>query len=172
MHMQPIRKQHSSAGRGKSTLRPIGNAASGLPAALEPRHCVFRSVSRLARAVSSTYDAALKPCGLSAGQFTTLMTLSRSGPSTVGELARLITASSTTIPRILQPLQDRQLVCAVEAEDRRKRIVAVTPAGERLLRKALPHWERGQREVLDHFDAERWARLRSEIAALRRSLDA
>lgn len=98
------------------------------------------------------------------------MTLARNGPSTVGELARQITANPTTIPRILQPLQQQQLVTALAGADRRTRIVKVTPAGERLLRRALPHWERGQRAVLAQFDAGRWSLLRHEMTALRNSL--
>ena len=153
-----------------SEMQQSGNSLQ--TGVLDPRHCVFRSVSRLARAVTVSYDAALKPSGLSAGQFTTLMTLSLNGPTTVGDLARLITANSTTIPRILLVLLQRQLVSSAPGADRRQRIISITPAGARLARKAVPHWERGQREVLARFDGARWSGLRKEMSALRHCLGA
>ena len=128
-----------------SEMQQSGNSLQ--TGVLDPRHCIFRSVSRLARAVTVSYDAALKPSGLSAGQFTTLMTLSLNGPTTVGDLARLITANSTTIPRILLVLLQ---LAPDGVQHEGPRVAAAITAG---LALAEPDGHRGQADLVHILNA-------------------
>src|SRR5687767_7141666 len=45
----------------------------------DPLHCVHRHIARAARVVGARFDDGLATSGLTAGQFTTLMTLARLG---------------------------------------------------------------------------------------------
>src|SRR5688572_21587383 len=73
----------------------------------DPAHCVHRHIARTNRIVGSRFDESLAPAGLTAGQFTTLMTLARMGPLPVGVLAEQLAMDATTVPRVIRPLLGR-----------------------------------------------------------------
>ncbi len=70
------------------------------------------------------------------------------GEMSVSELADLMAMDRTTLGRNLQPLEREGLVQLNVGEDRRERLVSVTPAGRRVLARALPLWE----EVHQRFE--------------------
>jgi DNA-binding MarR family transcriptional regulator len=54
----------------------------------------------------------------------------------------------TTLTAALKPLERRGLVkVAADPDDRRSRLLALTPKGTRLLASAMPIWESTHREV-------------------------
>jgi DNA-binding MarR family transcriptional regulator len=136
----------------------------------DPIHCVHRHIARTARIVGARFDERLAPCGLTAGQFTTVMTLARMGPLSIGRLAEQLGMDTTTVPRVIRPLLERGWLKLQNAADRRLRIVAATDAGVERLIEALPAWEMTQIEALAALEAARWTELRHGIAALRQGL--
>ena len=65
------------------------------------------------------YDDALRPLGLTSGQFSLLMSLNRVEPPTMGDVASLLAMDRTTLTANLKPLERRGLVeLAVDPEDR------------------------------------------------------
>lgn len=138
----------------------------------DPAECVFRSVSRLARVVATTFDEGLTPAGLTAGQFNLLMTLSRLGPTPVGAFAERLSMDASTVPRVLAPLQKARLVAIRPGTDRRVRVVEITDAGCDKLRLALPHWQRLQRRLLQALGEPDWTPLRQSLTSLRHSTQA
>lgn len=138
----------------------------------DPAECVFRSVSRLARVVATTFDEGLMPAGLTASQFNLLMTLSRLGPMPVGAFAERLSMDASTVPRLLAPLQKAQLVLIRPGSDRRVRVLEITDAGCDKLRLALPHWQRLQRRLLQALGEPDWTPLRQSLTSLRRSTQA
>jgi DNA-binding MarR family transcriptional regulator len=110
-------------------------------------HCLCMHVRRAARAIARRYDEALRPVGLTNGQFSLLMSLNRPTPPVMGEVAALLAMDSTTLTANLKPLQRRGLVQAVPDQgDRRSRRLALTAEGKRALTAAMPIWERTQVE--------------------------
>jgi DNA-binding MarR family transcriptional regulator len=110
-------------------------------------HCLCMHVRRAARAIARRYDEALRPVGLTNGQFSLLMSLNRPAPPVMGEVAALLAMDSTTLTANLKPLQRRGLVQAVPDQgDRRSRRLALTAEGKRALTAAMPIWERTQVE--------------------------
>lgn len=104
--------------------------------------CLCLHAQRAARALARRFDAALKPFGLTNGQFSLLMALNRAEPPTIGQLAPFLAMDRTTLTAALKPLERRGLAqTGPDAADRRNRRVAVTPAGVALLRAALPVWQ-------------------------------
>jgi DNA-binding MarR family transcriptional regulator len=70
------------------------------------------------------------------------------GPQPLGELARVLGAERTTLTRNLALIERRELIETRPGDDdARERIVAITPAGDRTLRKALPAWRTAQGEL-------------------------
>jgi DNA-binding MarR family transcriptional regulator len=105
-------------------------------------HCLCLAAQRAARAVARRFDEALRPVGLTSGQFSLLMSLNRPKPPSIGSVAALLAMDRTTLTANLKPLERRGLVeTAVDPADRRGRLLTLTEAGRRLLRSALPIWE-------------------------------
>ena len=111
-------------------------------------HCLCLAAQRAARAVARRFDEALRPVGLTSGQFSLLMSLNRPKPPSIGSVAALLAMDRTTLTANLKPLERRGLVeTAVDPADRRGRLLTLTEAGRRLLRSALPIWERTHAQV-------------------------
>jgi DNA-binding MarR family transcriptional regulator len=104
--------------------------------------CLCLHAQRAARALARRFDAALRPVGLTSGQFSLLMSLNRPQPPSMGPVAALLAMDRTTLTAALKPLQRRGLVdVSVDPADRRGRILRLTDAGRALLREAVPVWE-------------------------------
>ncbi len=107
--------------------------------------CACFAVRRAARAITQSYDRALRPSGLRSTQFSLLSVLAIGGRTGVSRLADRLGTERTTLTRNLRPLLKRGLVAVHPAQDGRVREVALTAAGVATLSAALPHWRRAQR---------------------------
>src|SRR5947209_799278 len=84
--------------------------------------CLCLHLQRAARAVARRFDEALRPLGLTNGQFSLLMSLNRPEPPTIGSVAALLAMDRTTLTANLKPLTRRGLVeVRIDAADRRGR---------------------------------------------------
>ncbi len=129
-------------------------------------HCLCFAAQRAARALARRFDEALRPVGLTSGQFSLLMSLNRPKPASVGSVAALLAMDRTTLTANLKPLERRGLVeTAVDPADRRGRLLALTKAGHKALRSALPIWRR------THAEADRLLS-KTDAGALRAGLRA
>ena len=110
--------------------------------------CLCLHVQRAARAVARRFDEALRPLDLTNGQFSLLMALNRPHPAKMAEVASVLAMDRTTLTANLKPLERRGLLgISADETDRRARRLSLTPAGRRLLAKALPIWKQTHREV-------------------------
>jgi DNA-binding MarR family transcriptional regulator len=110
--------------------------------------CLCLHVQRAARAVARRFDIALRPLGLTNGQFSLLMSLNRPKPPSIGSVAALLAMDRTTLTANLKPLERRGLVTvSVDEKDRRNRLMTLTPAGRALLASAVPVWERTHEDI-------------------------
>ncbi len=62
------------------------------------------------------------------------------GPVESWRLSEALGLDKTTFSRNLRPLERRKLIAIEEGEDRRTRLVRVTPAGEKLVKEAYAYW--------------------------------
>jgi DNA-binding MarR family transcriptional regulator len=129
--------------------------------------CLCLHAQRAARALARRFDATLRPLDLTNGQFSLLMSLNRPQPASMGSVASLLAMDRTTLTAALKPLERRGLVkVAADPADRRGRLLGLTPAGRRLLARAVPIWQRthaGIDSTLRDADA---GRLREDLRAL------
>jgi DNA-binding MarR family transcriptional regulator len=130
-------------------------------------HCLCLAAQRAARALARRFDEALRPVGLTNGQFSLLMSLNRPQPPSISSVASLLAMDRTTLTANLKPLERRGLVTtAVDPEDRRGRLLSLTQAGKVVLKSAVPIWEQTHAEVdrlLTHIDIDM---LRAGLQAL------
>src|ERR1700681_314895 len=100
--------------------------------------CLCLHVQRAARALARRFDDALRPLGLTNGQFSLLMSLNRPEPPAMAGVASLLAMDRTTLTAALKPLERRGLVrVTADPADRRSRLMALTPKEMRLLTRAL-----------------------------------
>lgn len=127
--------------------------------------CLCLHTQRAARRLARRFDKALRPLGLTSGQFSMLMSLNRPGPPRMGEVAELLAMDRTTLTAALKPLERRGLVRVErDMQDQRGRRLSLTEAGLEALAHAVPVWIR----LHDAIDTA----LPGGGAALRRGLDA
>jgi DNA-binding MarR family transcriptional regulator len=106
-------------------------------------HCLCLHAQRAARRLSRRFDEAMRPVGITSGQFSLLNGLNRPEPPTIGAVATLLAMDRSTVTANLKPLE-RQGLVRIEAdpEDRRGRQIALTNQGLALLAAATPIWTR------------------------------
>jgi DNA-binding MarR family transcriptional regulator len=129
--------------------------------------CLCLHVQRAARALARRFDEALRPVGLTNGQFSLLMALNRPGPAAMGPVARLLAMDRTTLTAALKPLERLGLV-AIEADpaDRRSRLLRLTGKGGEVLAAAVPIWRTVHAEVEARLPDPGPDALRGALAAL------
>jgi DNA-binding MarR family transcriptional regulator len=124
-------------------------------------------VQRAARALARRFDEALRPFGLTNGQFSLLMSLNRPEPPAMGPVATLLAMDRTTLTAALKPLERRGLVeISPDPADRRSRILKLTREGCKLLARAVPVWQKTHTEVEQQIPDGAPEQLRRSLRAL------
>jgi DNA-binding MarR family transcriptional regulator len=110
--------------------------------------CLCFHARRAARALARRFDEALRPLGLTNGQFSLMISLNRPDPPTMGSVASLLAMDRTTLTAALKPLErDGFVKLIVDPKDRRSRHMQLTPAGHSILAKTFPIWRRVHAEI-------------------------
>ncbi len=135
---------------------------SGLP----KLPCTCAQLRRASRVLTQIYDRALEPLDLKITQYSLLVNIARAEGATVTKLAERLVMDRTTLTRNLKPLERAGLVRVGSGADRRSRSIATTPAGRRLLERAIPHWREAEKRVratIGHEDVVELHRLLGKI---------
>src|SRR5215469_2396891 len=129
--------------------------------------CLCLHVQRAARALGRRFDEALRPLGLTNGQFSLMMSLHRPEAPSMGAVASLLAMDRTTLTAALKPLERRGLIRVKrDPEDHRARLLELTPRGKTVLAGAVPVWKRTHAAVeagLGHGEPDR---LREDLRIL------
>jgi DNA-binding MarR family transcriptional regulator len=128
--------------------------------------CLCLHVQRAARALARRFDDALRPFGLTNGQFSLLMSLNRPEPPDMGPVASVLAMDRTTLTAALKPLERRGLLTVAPGRDRRRRVITLTPAGHTVLAAALPAWTTAHAELEEALGPSSVDRLRADLDAL------
>ena len=129
--------------------------------------CLCLHLQQAARALARRFDAALRPLGLTNGQFSLLMSLNRPEAARIGDVSALLVMDRTTLTANLKPLERRGLVkVSVDDADKRSRRLKLTPAGWALLIAAVPVWENEHAAIEGSLIETQPDRLRDDLRAL------
>ncbi|WGS44639.1 MarR family transcriptional regulator [Burkholderia sp. JSH-S8] len=129
--------------------------------------CLCLHMQRAARNLARVFDDALRPLDLTNGQFSLLMSLNRPHPPAMKDVSSLLAMDRTTLTAALKPLERRDLVAITQdPDDKRSRLLSLTPAGHRLLATAFPVWQQAHTEIEKPFSAGEVDRLRDQLRAL------
>ncbi len=129
--------------------------------------CLCLHTQRAARALARRFDEALRPVGLTSGQFSLLNALNRPEPPSIGAVAQLLAMDRTTLTAALKPLEREGLVTiAADPGDRRSRLLRLTGRGQEVLASAVPIWRDLHAAIEAGLPASEPDKLRGALAAL------
>ena len=134
--------------------------------------CFCNSVRRADRALRRYYDGVLAPAGVRGTQLIALLTLDEHGPLSIVRLGEELSIDHTTLSRNLRPLAARGWIRVRTGKDRRTRAVALTAAGGRVARAAVPLWRLAQSRLIERFGDAESRNLLAQLAKLRRTVNA
>ncbi|MCP3053767.1 MarR family winged helix-turn-helix transcriptional regulator [Aurantimonas marianensis] len=129
--------------------------------------CLCLHLQRAARAMGRRFDEALKPVGLTNGQYSLLVSLNRPAPPRIGDVAALLAMDRTTLTANLKPLERRGLLTILpDTKDKRSRRLTLTEAGRDLLVEAVPIWRATHDDVDRLLGGRNEEALRGDLLAL------
>jgi DNA-binding MarR family transcriptional regulator len=125
--------------------------------------CASFNFRRTARAVTRLYDKAFEAFGIRSTQFTILVGVAKTQPTSISALADLLGIDRTTLTRSLRLLKQQGLLSVSNRSTKRQRFLTLTPKGERILAASLPAWREAQERFVQSLGAEYWTEFRGEL---------
>jgi DNA-binding MarR family transcriptional regulator len=122
----------------------VRDAGAKQVAAQIASQCLGLRVRRLGRLVTRIYDAVLAGDGITIAQLNLLAAIALAGPARPTDLVGLLDLEKSTLSRDLKGMERLGWISGAPAPAGRGRLVAITPAGSRLLAKVRPAWEKAQ----------------------------
>ena len=129
--------------------------------------CLCLHMQRAARRLARRFDEALRPVGLTNGQFSLMMSLNRPQPASRSSVAALLALDSSTLTAALKPLERRGLVqITSDPTDRRNKRLALTAEGREVLAAAVSIWKSTHLQVESQLKNSDPSRLRQDLQDL------
>ena len=130
------------------------------------QECACHRVRTAARAITRTYDDALRPAGLRATQLAVLVAVAGDDAISITALANLMGMDRSTLTRTLRPLEADGLIAIGVEGWRRSRGLEITKKGRVRLQEALPLWQKAQQSLRRKLGERRWDLLRTDLDEL------
>ncbi len=108
----------------------------------------------LNRVVTNLYDDALRPLGLKVSQMNVLVVAAKVGVVKPTQVCDFLQLDVSTVSRNVERMRAKGWLEVVPGEDARTQSFRLTAWGERLLDKAIPAWEKAQREAEEMLGTE------------------
>ena len=112
----------------EGTLSQIKDYVNGCP--------VFHT-RRAVRGFTRSMDELLQPTGIRVTQHHILATIAIADPPTIRHVADELVMDRTTLTRNLRPLEKQGLIRVFPGQDRRTRVLQLTPEGQQVMLSAL-----------------------------------
>ena len=109
--------------------------------------CYASNLRKVSRAITKFYDMELAAVGLKLPQFSLMNYIRRLQPVSMEDLSASMRLERTTLVRNLALLEKDGLVDNSPDDESLAHIIRLTPKGNALMKKALPHWERAQEKI-------------------------
>jgi len=113
------------------------------------RNCIGVRLRLLNRVVTNFFDDALRPLGLKISQLNILVVTAKLGLARPAQVCEILHLDVSTLSRNVKPLQTHGWLEVVPEEDARAQPFRLTPEGKRLIEKAVPAWEKAQRQATE-----------------------
>jgi DNA-binding MarR family transcriptional regulator len=130
------------------------------------RSCIAVRLRLVNRVVTSLYDDALRRLGLKVSQLNILVLTARLGLARPAQACALLQMDTSTLSRNVERMRARGWLEVVPDEDARTQPFRLTRQGSRLIEKAVPAWEKAQRQAKELLGEEGVALLDKTSAKL------
>jgi DNA-binding MarR family transcriptional regulator len=111
--------------------------------------CIAVRLRLLNRVITNFYDDAVRPLGLKVSQLNILIVTAKLGIARPARVCEILQLDASTLSRNIKPLQTHGWLEVVPEEDARAQPFRLTPKGKRLIEKAVPAWEKAQRQATE-----------------------
>ena len=128
-----------------------------------PSDCVCLHLRKAARAATRSYDEALAPFGLRGTQFSLLAMICGKKSISISELADMAVMERTTLTRNLRVMEKAKLIVSSPGQDKRKRLISLSPTGHDTLKLAIPAWRKVQGRMVKELGETRKTRLLKDL---------
>ena len=129
-------------------------------------------LKQLELSVRARLDELMRPVGLTALQYTALTVLERHGDISSAQLARNSFVTAQTMADMVLILEDRGLIERHrDPNDKRRLLLALTPAGREILDDRRPHVAAIEKQMTGALSTSDTALLRRFLAECRTSLE-
>jgi DNA-binding MarR family transcriptional regulator len=126
--------------------------------------CVCQKARVAARALTRFYDRYFAGSEIEPTQFDLLVAVRLSEPVPLAALAGHLGLERTTLTRNLGLLQRDGLVRIDRGDDARQRLLSLTQAGRRALKRSMTYWKRAQQAAMSVLGKEDFARLSEALS--------
>lgn len=138
---------------------------------VDPPSTLLYLLKQVELAVRAELDDLARPEGLTAPQYTALTVLEMHPDLTAAHLARRSFVTGQSMADMVTALLNRGLIERHrDPADRRRLVIALTPAGHRLLRHMRPHVAVVQARMLSLLSGDQATDLRTSLELCRRAL--
>jgi DNA-binding MarR family transcriptional regulator len=134
--------------------------------------CLAVRVRLVSRTLTSLYDGALDPHGLTIAQLNLLAALGKTGPCPPTRLGEVLQLERSTVSRNLNLLLSHGWIEAVSADAKGMREVALTSAGRAKIESAMPAWRQAQQQAEQLLGTDGVAAVRTIAAGMGYAPDA
>ena len=110
-------------------------------------NCVAVRLRRLNRIVTNFYDEALRPLGVKISQLNILVVVAKLGLARPAKICEMLELDASTLSRNVDRMLANGWLEVVAEADGRTQPVRLTPQGRKLIARATPGWEAGQRRA-------------------------
>jgi len=111
--------------------------------------CIAVRLRLLNRVVTNLYDEALRPLGLKVSQLNVLVVAAKLGVARPAQVSELLHLDISTLSRNVDRMMAKGWLEAVPEEDARTQPFRLTDQGRRLLERAIPGWEKAQKQAAE-----------------------
>jgi DNA-binding MarR family transcriptional regulator len=132
--------------------------------------CACFNLRRAARLISQKFDQAFRGAGITANQFSILMASYSQEGILLTKMAKILGMERTTLSRNLSLLESKKMVSIATGGDKRERRIAITKEGISSLERALPLWQKAQKEVLEKVGPVEWEGLLAGLHKVARNI--
>ncbi len=109
--------------------------------------CIAGRVRLLSRVITNLYDEALRPLGIKLSQGNVLAVTAKLGVARPAEVCSLLELDTSTLSRTVERMVEKGWLEILPDDDGRSHPFQLTAQGKRLMEKAIPAWERAQKEA-------------------------
>lgn len=118
------------------------------------KSCIAVRLRLLNRVVTGLYDDALRPLGLKVSQLNILVVAAKLGLARPVEVCEILQLDTSTLSRNVERMRAHDWLEVVPGEDARSQPFRLTSQGRKLVEKAVPAWEKAQRQATDLLGSE------------------